>query len=68
MDPVGVGIEKICNEQKRCKGKLPCTQEVEVRKKNLNYVAMFCTCNPLWKFLEMLSFSLTYILDNDFSG
>lgn len=69
MGPAGIGIEKICKKEKDCEGKLPCMQEVESgEKKSSNYVVIFCTYNPLWKFLEMLSFSLTCILDYDFSG
>lgn len=29
MDPVGVGVEKICKVQEGYEGKLPCMQEVE---------------------------------------
>lgn len=32
MDPVGVGVEKICKKQKGYEEKLPCMQEVENEK------------------------------------
>lgn len=65
---LGSRLRKFVKRRENIEGSDPACRRLRVGKKSLNYVLVFCTCNPHWQFLEMPSFSLICILDYDFSG